>query len=113
MIGVLIALVINLIVIFLASYILPGVKLYSFLTAVILAVVIGLANAFVHYFLYYMGVPPNFWTYGLLSFVLSSILIWIVSICLSGFEVDGLKWIFIFAFVISVFNAVIHHLIRG
>lgn len=108
MLTILIALVINVFLIFIISYILPGVKLYSFLTAVILAVILGVANAFIHKLMVLTGIPTNLITYGFVSIILSTILIWLTSISLAGLEVDGIKWAFIFAFVISIINALLH-----
>lgn len=113
MLAILIALIVNLVVIFLASYIVPGVKLMSFITAVILAVVIGVANTFIHQSLILVGLPANFWTYGLLSFVFTGILIWGAQLLLSGLEVEGVKWVIIYALIISAFNAVVHGFLYG
>jgi uncharacterized membrane protein YvlD (DUF360 family) len=109
MVAIVIAFIINTLIIFLTSYILPGVRLFAFWYAAVVAVVLGLTHSFVHHYAMMMMLPPNFFTYFLLSFVIASIAIYLLSKCLSGFEVDGFKWVVMFSFIIAFFNAAIHH----
>ncbi|MEC7838682.1 MAG: phage holin family protein [Chlamydiota bacterium] len=112
MLGVIIALILNSIIVLLASYIVPGIKLYSFFYAVIVAGVIGLANALVHHILVWMGIPPNYLTYSLFTLLFTAGFILAISYWLPGIEVDGFKWALIYAVVIAVLNASIHSIIH-
>ncbi len=105
---ILIALIVNTIIVFFATYIVPGVKIYSFIYAVIVAVVLGFVNAFVHNMLVSMGLPPNYFTYGLLTLLLAGLAILAISYLLPGVEVENFGWAVIFALVVAVLNGVVH-----
>ncbi|MEM1282664.1 MAG: phage holin family protein [Chlamydiota bacterium] len=113
MIAIIIALLLNAIVLFFAAYIIPGVRLYSFWNAVAVAVLIGILHALIHHSMMWMALPPSFFIYFLCTFIMGSIFIYLLSLCLPGFEVDGWKWIFIFSFIAALFNALIHHFIHA
>ncbi len=113
MVAIVIALILNTLIVFLAAYVLPGVKLYSFWNAVVVAVVVGVLHSLVHHAAIWLTLPPNFFTYFLCTLVLASIAIYILSLCMPGFEVDGLKWILIFSFIVALFNGLILHLVHA
>lgn len=113
MLAIIIALIINALVIFLASYIVPGVKLNSFWVAVFIAVILGVVNAFTHHLLVLLGVPPNIVTYGLFTLVVVTLAVMAISFCLPSFEVESFGWALIFSFVVAIINALLHYLLRG
>jgi len=108
MIEIVIALILNSIIVLIASYVVPGVKLYSFFYAVIIAGVLSLANAFVYHLLVLLSIPPNYFTYGLFTLLICTVFILAISYWLPGVEVDGFKWALIFSVVIALLNAGIH-----
>lgn len=113
MVAIIIALILNTLIVFLAAYIVPGVRLYSFWNAVVVAVIIGFFHALIHHVAMWLTLPPNFFSYFLCTFIIASIAIYLLSLTMPGFEVDGLKWVLIFSFVVSLLNGLLHHLFHA
>lgn len=105
---ILIRLVISTLAVFVAAYILPGIRLESgFTTALIVAVVLGLVNAFIRPILLILTIPLNILTLGLFTFVIMALMVLLVSAIVPGFTVDGFWWAMAFALVFSLINAII------
>lgn len=87
-----------------ASYIVPGVTLSGFWTAILVAVVLGLINIFIKPILFILTLPINIITLGLFSFILNAILIMIAASIVPGFEIAGFLTAILFAIVLSIVN---------
>lgn len=96
------------VVIFIISQILPGVHVASFTSALIVALVLGIINAFVKPVLVILTLPITILTLGLFSLVLNALLILLVSNIVPGFVVDGFLWAFVFGIVLSIVNSLVH-----
>ena len=94
-----------------SSYVLPGVTVDSFLTAIFAAVVLGLVNMFVRPLMLFLTLPINILTLGLFSFVVNAVMILIVAALVPGFKVDGLGWAILFGIVLSVVASMLHALV--
>jgi putative membrane protein len=106
--GILINWIVSAMVIFSIAYILPGVHVLDFTTALVVALVLGIINAVIKPILLVLTLPINVLTLGLFTFILNAILIIVVSKIVSGFTVDGFLWALIFGIVLSIANAVIN-----
>ncbi len=102
--GILINLLLSAIAVIIAAYILPGVKVENFLTALVVAVVLGIASAVLKPILIVLTLPINLLTLGLFTFVINGIIILLVSAIVPGFKVNGLLWAIIFSIVLSLVN---------
>ncbi len=91
-----------------ASYLLPGVAVSSFLMAVLVAIVLALANIIIRPVLLFLTLPINILTLGLFTFVVNAIIILIVAYIVPGFVVDSFWWALAFSFVISIVGAILH-----
>lgn len=69
--------------------IVPGVDIANFPSALLAAIVIGFVNAFVRPILQVLSLPITFITLGLFSFLLNGILLWLASIIVPGFTMNG------------------------
>jgi len=76
--------------------IVPGVDIANFPSALLAAIVIGFVNAFVRPILQVLSLPITFITLGLFSFLLNGILLWLASIIVPGFTMNGF-----FAFILA------------
>lgn len=104
----LISVILSSIAVFVTASILPGVHLEGFGTAIIVAVVLGLINAFIRPILFILTLPINILTLGLFTFVIIGGLVMLVSAIVPGFKVDGFLWALVFAVVLAIINAFIH-----
>lgn len=71
------------------AYVLPGITVADFGTAMTAAVVLGLVNAFIRPVLILLTLPATILTLGLFIFVINGLLFWMVGSWLQGFTVAG------------------------
>ena len=98
--------------VFLSAYLLSGVHVDGFATALIVAVVLGIVNAILKPILIILTLPINILTLGLFTLVINALLILLTTNLVSGFKVDGFWWALLFSLVLSIINSVLHHLVR-
>jgi putative membrane protein len=90
-----------------AAYLLPGVEVSGIWSAVIVALLLWLVNATLGFVLRFVTAPLNWVTLGLLSFVISVLLILLVDNLVVGFKVDGFWYAALFAIVVSVLRVIL------
>lgn len=103
----LISLILSSIAVFVAANILPGVHIAGFGTAIIVAIVLGIINAFIRPVLLILTLPITILTLGLFSLVVIAFCVMLVSWIVPGFHVDGWLWALVFAVVLAIINAFI------
>ncbi|MGY6562668.1 MAG: phage holin family protein [Luteibaculaceae bacterium] len=91
------------IVVFVAAYILPGIKVDSFLTALVVAVVLSLLNSFVKPFIILLTIPITILTLGLFLLVINALMAGLASYLVDGFYIDSFWHALLFSFVVSLF----------
>ena len=101
---ILINLLLSAIAVVITAYVLPGVHVANFLTAIVVAVVLGILNAVIKPILFFLTLPINLLTLGLFTFILNGLIILIVSALVPGFKVDNLLWAVLFSIILSVVN---------
>lgn len=82
-----------------AAAFVPGFGVQTFYTALIAALVLGLANALIRPILLVLTLPINILSLGLFTFVLNALMVWLVSTIVKGFTVEG----FVPAFLAALF----------
>jgi putative membrane protein len=92
----------------LTAYLLPGVKLDGFITALVLALVLAVLNLLVKPVLVILTLPVTVVTLGLFLLVINAIIILVAAKLVSGFKVDGFWWALIFSIVMTVINSIMH-----
>ena len=73
----------------LAAYLVPGIVVDGFYTALVVALVLGIMNALVRPILIFLTLPINILTLGLFTLIINAVLFWFVSTVVKGFEVRG------------------------
>lgn len=71
------------------DYILPGVTVDDFYTALILAVVWGAINLFIRPILLFLAIPINIATLGFFTLIINGLLFWFMESFIKGFYIDG------------------------
>ncbi len=94
--------ILNDVALLIVAYILPGITVSSFGSALIAALVLGLLNAVVKPVLVLLTLPLTVVTLGLFLFVLNALVFWLAGSILRGFQVDGFWWAVIGAIVYSI-----------
>lgn len=91
--------------VFIAAYVLPGVDVQDFLTAAIVAVVLGAANTVVRPILIFLTLPATIITLGLFLFVINSVIVLTVDALVPGFSVASFWWALLFSVTVSLINS--------
>lgn len=107
-----ISLFVQAIAVFLTAYILPGVIVDGFGTALIVAVILGLVNAFIRPLLLLFTLPLNILSLGLFTFVINALMIMLVDSLVNGFAVGGFLNALLFSLVLSLIGGVLHTIAR-
>lgn len=92
--------------VFLSARLLPGVTVDGYLTAVLVAVVLGLVNTLIKPIVLLLTLPITILTLGLFSLVINALMILLVTAIIPGFKVDGLFTAIIFGIVLAIINGV-------
>ncbi len=94
------------------SYLLDGIHVSSFFTAVFAAAMLGILNAFFRPILIILTLPINILSLGLFTFVINALLLMMVSGIISGFDVRGF-WSAVFgSILISVVSWLLNSFIN-
>jgi putative membrane protein len=94
---------INAIALIALPYIFTSIKVDSFLTALLVAIVLGFVNAIIRPILVILTLPVTILTLGLFIFVINGLLFWAVGSFWRGFHVEG--------FWAGVFGAIVFSII--
>jgi putative membrane protein len=105
--NILLQLILASIAVLLAQYIIPGVHVDSFLTALVIAALIALLNITVKPLLILLTIPITVLTLGLFLLAINAILILIAAAIVPGFSVDGFWWALLFGLVLGLINSLL------
>jgi putative membrane protein len=105
--GILINLLVSAVAVFASAYILPGVHVTDFLTAIIVAIILAVVNAVLKPILVILTLPITIVTLGLFYLVINALMILLVAAIVPGFKVDGFLWAIIYSLVLSIVSSVL------
>lgn len=84
------------------AYVVPGVQVDGYLSAIIAAVLIAVANATLGLILRVFTFPLNVLTLGLISFIITVLMVLLVDNLMDGFNTTGFLAAAILAIVVAV-----------
>lgn len=94
----------------LTAYILPGVSVEDYGTALIVALILAIVNVLVKPILVVLTIPITIVTLGLFLLVINAAIILFVDNLVTGFHVDGFWWALLFSLILSIFNSLFNDL---
>jgi putative membrane protein len=100
--------IISAVVAFGLSYILSGVHIDKFTTALLVAVVLGILNAIIKPIIIILTLPITIFTFGLFLFVINAAIILIAAKFVPGFKVDGFWWALLFSLLLSLITSIFY-----
>lgn len=101
--GLIIRILISAVAVYVASIFVPGIRVSGGLTTyLIVAIVLGLLNAFVKPVLTILTIPITVLTLGLFLIVLNVLMVYLAAYLVSGFSVNGIIAALLFSVVVSV-----------
>jgi putative membrane protein len=93
-----------------ADYLIPGVAIQSFWTAIIVGVVMGLINALIRPLVIILTLPINILTLGLFTFVINALMILLAAWIVPGFSVTGFWAALLFSVIVSLLKMLFNSL---
>lgn len=111
--GIVVSLLINALAVAIAAYLLtPHVRLDGFMSALIVAIVLGLMNTFIKPIITLLTLPINLLTLGLFSFIINGVLILFISGIVDGFSVANFGWAVLFSIVLSIISSLLGLIVK-
>ena len=105
-----IKIIISSLAVFLTAYLLPGVSVDTYITAIWVAIVLALLNGFLKPLLVIFTIPVTVVTLGLFLLVINAAIILLADNFVDGFEVSGFWWALLFSLVLSVITSLMESL---
>ncbi len=94
----------------LTAYLLPGVNVEDYVTALVVALVLAVINVLVKPVLVLLTIPITIVTLGLFLLVINAAIILFISYIVGGFEVSNFWWALLFSLILSVFTSLFNDL---
>lgn len=104
--------ILNAVTLLIVAYVLPGITVASFWSAMIAALVLGLINMLVKPILILLTLPITIVTLGLFLLVINALMFWLAGSLLKGFQVSGFWWAVGGALFYSVISGFLTSLIQ-
>ena len=88
--------------IILTSYLLDGIQITGFFSALLAAAILGILNAFFRPIILILTLPINVLSLGLFTFIINAVLLMMVSGVISGFKIQGFWYALFGSLLISI-----------
>jgi len=96
----------------LLAKLLPGVNVDTYVTAIIVAIVLALLNTLVKPVLVLLTLPVTLLTLGLFLVVINAIIILLADELIAGFQVSTFWWAVLFSVLLSILQSIFHSLLK-
>jgi putative membrane protein len=106
--NLLIRILITAILVVIIAHFMPGVAVASFTTSLIVAVVLGLLNAFVKPILILLTLPVTLITFGLFLLVINALIILLCTKIVGGFHVESFWTAVFFSIILSISQSIVY-----
>ena len=103
--NILAQLVLGAISVLIVQYILPGVQVDGFWTALVVSALIALLNMTVKPLLILLTIPITVLTLGLFLLAINAILVLLAAELVPGFSISGFWWALLFSILLSIVNS--------
>ncbi|MAM30248.1 MAG: hypothetical protein CMC13_14615 [Flavobacteriaceae bacterium] len=93
------------------AYVLPGVEVASYFSAIIVAVVLAILRLLVKPILVVLTFPITLITLGLFLLIINAIIILLADFLIDGFAVRNIWWALLFSVLLSFLQSVLHSML--
>ena len=93
--------------IMLIAWLIPGITITGFISALIVVIVLSIVNLLIRPIVEFISLPLNFITLGIFSLILNALLFLLVAKFSPGFQIDGFWSGFFGALILSIFTPII------
>ena len=94
------------------AYILPGVEVDNYGTAIWVAFIVGILFSILKPILVILTLPVTILTLGLFLFVINAAMILLANSWIDGFSVSGFWIALLFSIILSFFESILHKIIE-
>ncbi len=91
---------------------LPGVAVDSYITALIVALVLSILNILVKPVLIILTLPITIVTLGIFLLFINAIIIMLADYFIGGFQVQSIWWALLFSLLLSLLQSLLHSLLK-
>jgi putative membrane protein len=99
--------IVSALAVIITAYLLPGVKIVTPLTAIIVAAVLAFLDAIVKPLMILFTIPITIVTLGLFLIVINALMILLADYMVDGFEVKGFWWALLFSFILTIVTSLL------
>ncbi|WP_372473739.1 phage holin family protein [Capnocytophaga sp. ARDL2] len=99
--------ILSAVIVYVLANFLPGASVDSFGTSIIVVLVLSIFNLVIKPVLQFVSIPITFLTLGLFNFLINTLIVWMVSGIVDGFELDGFWVAFLFSFILSIVQTLV------
>lgn len=97
--------------IYAVAWLLPGIEVEDFATAIWAGLALGLLNAVLRPILVFFTLPATVITLGLFLLVINAFILYLVGALVAGVEIHGFGWAFLGALLISMISTLLYQFI--
>lgn len=108
-----VSLLVNAVAVIITSYLLPGIDVESFWTAILVAIVLAVLNTFVKPILTILTLPITIITLGLFILVINALIVLLASAIVPGFHVANFWWAIAFAIVLTIISSILNSIFKN
>lgn len=101
----------NILALIITAALLPGFELTVW-AAIVGSIFLGIINAVIRPLLLILTLPLNLLSLGLLTFVINGFMLWLTSVTIRGFEINGFGWAILSALLLSLISFVISYFVE-
>ncbi|MCS4237559.1 putative membrane protein [Myroides gitamensis] len=94
-------------------WLLPGVHVVGWTSALWVAVVMGLLNMFLRPVLVFMTLPATIVTMGLFLFVINAVIIMLSAYFVDGFQVNGFWYALLFSLILAFCQSIVNGILQN
>jgi putative membrane protein len=110
--SLIISIIISSLAVYFTAWLLPGISIKNFGTAIVLAIVLGLLNILLKPILQIISFPITILTLGLFLLVINTIIVLIASALVKNFQVDNFWWVLLFSIIVSCVTGILENIIK-
>jgi len=98
--------------ILITAYVVPGIAVSNFLTALIAGACLGFINLVIKPVLKLLTLPINLITLGIFSIVLNALLFWALTVVVPGFSIATFQAALIGSIIVAVINWIFNKIMK-
>tara|TARA_Y100000815_G_scaffold223332_1_gene210324 strand:+ start:63 stop:410 length:348 start_codon:yes stop_codon:yes gene_type:complete len=106
--NLIIRLLLNALAVFILAYVLGGVSVDGYGSALIVAIVLAILNVLVKPILVILTLPVTILTLGLFLLIINALIILLADKLIDGFSVDGIWIAILFSILLSILQSILH-----